>query len=104
MLKLLSSDLRKAEHRITDLAQKPVRERLAEALLFLRETYGTEEDKKTINVVLTREELANIVGTATETTIRLLSDFKTDGIIELIGKKIRILDAAKLLKTANMIE
>ncbi|MBC7862516.1 MAG: Crp/Fnr family transcriptional regulator [Bacteroidia bacterium] len=104
LLKLLGDDLRKAEHRITDLAQKPVRERLAEALIYLKETYGVEEDGSTINVILSREELANIVGTATETAIRLLSEFKSDKIIELLGKKIRIVDGVKLVKTANISE
>lgn len=102
IMKLLSNDLRKAEHRITDLAQKPVRERMAEALLFLKETYGFEDNSTTLNVILTREEIANIVGTATETAIRLLSEFKHDGIIELSGKKISILNLSKLIKTANI--
>ncbi len=102
MLKLLSHDLKKAEHKITDLAQKPVRERLAEALLFIKETYGLEKDNATLNVVLTREEIANIVGTATETAIRLLSEFRQDKIIELNGKKITILNLPLLIKTANI--
>jgi len=102
MMKLLSDDLKNAETQITHLAQKPVRERLAEAVLFLKQTYNFEEDLQTINVMLTREELANIVGTATETAIRLLSEFKQDGIIDLIGKKIKILDLARLVKTANI--
>ena len=102
MLKLLSHDLKIAEHKITDLAQKPVRERLAEALLFIKETYGFEKDTTTLNAVLTREEIANIVGTATETAIRLLSEFKQDKIIELNGKKITILNLPLLIKTANI--
>ena len=102
LMKLLSSDLKKAEHKITDLAQKPVRERLAEAILFLKETYGLEEDGKTLKVVLSREEIANIVGTATETAIRLVSEFKNDGMLSQDGKKIQILDMPKLLKTANI--
>ena len=102
MMKLLSDDLKNAETQITHLAQKPVRERLAEAVLFLKQTYNFEEDLQTINVTLTREELANIVGTATETAIRLLSEFKQDGIIDLIGKKIKILDLSRLVKTANI--
>lgn len=104
VLKLLSHDLKKAENKITDLAQKPVRERLAEALLFLKETYGFEKDMATINVSFTREEIANIVGTATETAIRLLSEFKQDRIIELKGKRIKILDHQKLLQTANIFD
>jgi CRP/FNR family transcriptional regulator, polysaccharide utilization system transcription regulator len=101
IIKMLANELRNAEQTITDLAQKPVRERMAEALLFLKETYGLENDG-TINVILSREDIANLVGTATETAIRLLSEFKHDNIIELVGKKIRILNNNKLVKTANI--
>lgn len=87
-MKLLSNDLKNAEHKITQLAQKPVRERVAESLLFLKETYGLETDEQTINVTLSREELANIVVTATETAIRLLLEFNHDQIIEPVGKKL----------------
>jgi CRP/FNR family transcriptional regulator, polysaccharide utilization system transcription regulator len=104
MINILAVDLRKAEEHLTELAQKPVRERMAKALLFLKETYGLEEDNATINVLLTREELADLVGTATETTIRLLSDFKSEGIIEFAGKKIKISNPAKLNKTAHYYE
>jgi CRP-like cAMP-binding protein len=102
MLKLLSDDLRKAELQITHLAQKPVRERVAEALLFIKETYGLAEDNRTIDVQFSREDLANIVGTATETVIRLLSEFNKDQIILTTGKKIEILNLPKLVKTANL--
>jgi CRP/FNR family transcriptional regulator len=102
MMRLLSEDLRKAEQSITHLAQKPVRERLAEALLFIKETYGYEEDQQTIGLRISREELANLVGTATETVIRLLSEFKSDGMISLDGKKIKILSADALVKTARI--
>lgn len=102
LMKLLSYDLKNAEHKITDLAQKPVRERMAEALLFIKETYGYEKDNKTINVILTREELANIVGTATETAIRLLSDLKFEQLIEFVGKKIKIINLRKLTDIANI--
>ncbi len=102
LMKLLTVDLKSAEHKITDLAQKPVKERIAEALLFIKETYGFENDNKTINVVLTREEMANIVGTATETAIRLLSDLKHEKLIEFEGKKIKIINLKKLIDTANI--
>ncbi|WP_143309380.1 Crp/Fnr family transcriptional regulator [Chitinophaga vietnamensis] len=102
MMRILSSELRKAEMRITHLAQKPVRERLAETLLFIRETYGFETDGFTLNVRLSREEIANLVGTATESAIRLLSEFKKDGMIELEGKKIRLLDMHEIVRTANL--
>lgn len=104
LMKLLSADLKNAEHRMIDLAQKPVRERVAEALLYLRSTYGVDEDGMTINVSLSREEIANIVGTATETTIRLLSEFKNDEVIALKGKRISILNSEQLIRAANVYD
>jgi CRP-like cAMP-binding protein len=102
VMKLLSDDLKEAEHRLTNLAQKPVRERMAETLLFIKETYGFEPDGKILNVSLTREDIAGMVGTATETAIRLLSEFKSDGMIDLQGKRIALLDHKALVRTANL--
>lgn len=103
MMQLLSHDLKEAESRLTALAQKPVRERMAEALLMLYEFYGTDADGN-INAVISREDIANIVGTATETTIRILSDFKSEKIIELIGKRIKVSNHPGLLKTAHVYD
>lgn len=102
IIKALATELGRAEQTITDLAQKPVRERLAEGLLFLKETYGFEPDSSIINVALSREDLANLVGTATETVIRLLSEFRNDKIVAFEGKKIQILDMPRLVRTANI--
>lgn len=104
MMKQLSNDLKVAQEKITLLAQKPVRERVAETLLFLIETFGTEADEQTLSVELSREEIANLVGTATETTIRLLSELKHDGVIQFIGKKIKILNHKELVHIANMYD
>lgn len=101
---LLSSDLKTAETKITHLAQKPVRERLAETLLVLKEFYGVEGDGETLKVSMTREEIANIVGTATETIIRLLSEFKKEKLIALHGRKLKILQHTSLVKTANVYD
>jgi CRP/FNR family transcriptional regulator len=87
-----------------ELAQKSVRERLAETLLILQETFGTNEEDKTINVNLTREEIANIVGTATESVIRLLADFKKSGLIVLKGRKIEIVKQHALIREAHLTE
>ncbi|GDX48456.1 Crp/Fnr family transcriptional regulator [Bacteroidota bacterium] len=102
LIYLLTHDLKLAEHKITELAQKPVRERLAESLIMLKQTYGFEKDNKTLNVVLSREDFANLVGTATETVIRLLSDFNSEKLIQLDGKKISLLNVPKLLSLANI--
>jgi CRP/FNR family transcriptional regulator len=90
--------------RISDLAQKPVRERVAETLIMIKEKYGLESDGVTLNVVLTREEMANLVGTATESLIRILSDFKKEGFIEVENKRIKIIDFDHLYATAHLYD
>jgi CRP-like cAMP-binding protein len=101
LLKLTCQELGEANSYITDIAQKTVRERLAEVLLKLIEEFGIDEQKY-LKIFLTREELANIVGTATESVIRLLSEFKTDKLVELNGRKIKILDIRGLEKISNV--
>lgn len=90
LMQQLSHDLRVAEERMLNLAQKSVRERLADALLLLATLYGTRGADNQLSVELTREDIASLVGTATETTIRLLSDMKSEGIIATHGRKIMI--------------
>lgn len=98
----LCSDIGVMEEKLVSLAQKSVRERLAATLLMLKETYGMEgENSELIDIALSREDLANIVGTATETVIRLLSDFKSSKIISLEGKKIRVLKPQELVREAD---
>ncbi|TAL72213.1 MAG: Crp/Fnr family transcriptional regulator [Bacteroidetes bacterium] len=101
LLKLACHELGEANSFITNIAQKTVRERLAEVLLFLVTDFGLDKEQF-LNISLTREELANIVGTATESVIRLLSEFKTDKLVELNGRKIRILNTAGLEKISNV--
>lgn len=103
LLKMLSHELGEAAKVITDLAQKPVRERLAETLLILKNTFDVDEHK-VIQVKLSREELANIVGTATESVIRLLSEFKKDNIIAIEGRNIKLLNIPALTRIANVFE
>ena len=69
-------------------------------LLSLVHDFGLDEQKY-LRISLTREELANIVGTATESVIRLLSEFKSDRLIELNGRKIRIIDQKGLEKISS---
>ena len=102
IVKLTCHELAEANSYITDIAQKTVRERLAEVLLQLVNDFGID-DQKYLRISLTREELANIVGTATESVIRLLSEFKTDKIIELNGRRIKVLDLKSLEKISNVI-
>lgn len=103
LMQLTCKELGEANAYITDIAQKTVRERLAEILIHLKNDFGLDEHK-ILQISLTREELANIVGTATESVIRLLSEFKQDRLIELNGRKIRILDEAGLVRIGNIYE
>ncbi|MFY0653282.1 MAG: Crp/Fnr family transcriptional regulator [Cyclobacteriaceae bacterium] len=82
---------------ITVLAQKPLRERLALYLLVLFDKYKEQNG----NILLPREDLANIIGTARESLGRLLKEFKDDKLIEIDNKIIRIKEANKLLKIAS---
>jgi CRP/FNR family transcriptional regulator, polysaccharide utilization system transcription regulator len=101
LMKLTCHELEEANSYITDIAQKTVRERLAEVLLHLIEEFGLDENNY-LKISLTREELSNIVGTATESVIRLLSEFKGDKLIELHGRKIKVLNAKGLEKISNV--
>src|SRR5690606_6056797 len=98
----LCQDVGVMEDKLTDATQKTIRERLAFALLKLSDNYGVEGgDSSKIDIALTREELAGLVGTATETVIRLLSEFKKDKLIEFEGKKIVILDKRGLARLSD---
>lgn len=101
MLQIVCRELREANDYITDIAQKSVRERLAEILLLLKENFELDHHN-TLQISLTREELANTVGTATESVIRLLSEFKQDRLIELDGRKIKFINIPGLQKVAGV--
>lgn len=95
LMKNISQQLNDANTSISQMAQKPVKDRLAETLLYLEEIFGVDNEK-CIDVVLTREEIANTIGTATESAIRLLSNLKKDGVIDLLGKRIKIINKIAL--------
>ena len=100
VMKVICGDLKDADGHMVDMAQKTVKERLAETLLYLENTFGINPDKS-LKIQLSREELASMIGTATESCIRLLSDFKKLGLIELSGKKITLVDPNKLKRIAE---
>jgi CRP-like cAMP-binding protein len=91
VLKAMAHDLKEADDVIVNMAQKSVRQRLAETLIYINDSFGTNPDG-TLSVLLSREDFANIVGTATESAIRVLSQFKKEGLIATIGKQIKIKD------------
>ncbi len=103
VLKLSCHELGEAGKMITSLAQKTVRERLAEILLILHATFGSDEEGF-LDIKLTREEISNMVGTATESAIRLLSEFKDEGLISTQGRKIRVENALKMKNVASIYD
>lgn len=100
VMKTMCGDLKEADVQTVNLAQKTVKERLAATLLYLYQSFG-ENDDKSLKIQLSREELASMIGTATESCIRLLSDFNKQELIALDGKKIILKDIASLKKIAN---
>jgi len=104
LMQLLALALGQAEQRILHLAHKPVRERLAVALLQVQQTFRQEGDALPFRVALGREDLAALVGTAKETVSRLLSEFKDAGLIATRGSQITILKPARLQELATMYD
>lgn len=101
MLQKFAYELGESSNTVTYLAQKTVRERLAEVLLLLEQKLGTDPEGF-IKIALTREEVANLIGTATESAIRLISEFKSDHLIETEGRNIKILNHDKLIKLGHV--
>jgi CRP-like cAMP-binding protein len=91
------------EDKVASFYQKNVRERLAALLIEFYEKFGTTEgDKTKLDIRLTREEMASIVGVATETLIRFMTEFKEEGAISQQGKTIYVDDLAKLRELGNI--
>jgi CRP-like cAMP-binding protein len=99
-IKLLAHNVIENEQRLLELAYNSVRKRVADALLRLQERYK-EEDKKFFTMAVPRDDLASMVGTAKETVIRTLSDFKAEGLIEIHGSKITIKKTEELEMMLN---
>lgn len=100
IMKSICGDLKESDDHMVSMAQKTVKERLAETLLYLEDTFGKNEDGS-LHIQLSREELAGMIGTATESCIRLLSEFNKSGVIDLNGKRISITDRNKLKRLSE---
>lgn len=98
----LATDLGIADCRTVSLTQKHIRGRLAEALLFLKENYGMNEDGKTLGIMLPREDIASLSNMTTSNAIRTLSAFAAEGLIAVNGRVIKILDEESLIKISKI--
>ncbi len=101
-IRLLAIDLGISDERTVNLTQKHIRGRLAESLLFLKETYGLEEDGATISIFLSREDLANLSNMTTSNAIRTLSNFASEKLIAIDGRKIKLINEEELSKISRI--
>ena len=95
-IKVIADELWFSNNRTVSLTQKHTRGRVAESLLVLRDTYGYEADGKTIRVSMSREDIANLSNMTTSNAIRTLSNMASEGIIEISGRRISILNSNQL--------
>jgi len=95
-IKLLTNNLYEKERKLLSLAYDTVRKRTADALLELKERFGKEQETDEFGIEISRNDLASMVGTATESVIRTLGDFKEEGLVKVEGKRIHILDESGL--------
>jgi CRP-like cAMP-binding protein len=102
IIRSFASELGFSHDRTVTLTQKHIRGRLAESLIFLKDTYGYEDDGKTIKIYLSREDVANLSNMTTSNAIRTLSTFAQEGVISIDGRKIRILDLHKLERISEL--
>lgn len=101
VIQLLSKDLKGAEQHLIDVAQKTVKERISESLLLLKNTFGYLADGETLNIHMTRSEIADMAGTTTESTIRTLAQLSDENLIKLEGKNIIISNLKGLIRCTN---
>ncbi|HER09251.1 MAG TPA: Crp/Fnr family transcriptional regulator [Bacteroides sp.] len=102
IIQSFASELGFSHDRTVTLTQKHIRGRLAESLIFLKDTYGYEDDGKTIKIYLSREDVANLSNMTTSNAIRTLSTFAQEGVISIDGRKIRILDLHRLERISEL--
>lgn len=102
IIEFLASELGFSNTRTVTLTQKHIRGRLAESLIFLKDTYGLEEDGSTLKVYLSREDLANLSNMTTSNAIRTLSAFAQEEVISLDGRKIKVLDMDSLERISEL--
>jgi len=101
-LHCLSVELGLSDDRTINLTQKHLRGRLAEALLFLKESYGMEDDGYTLDIFLSREDLASLSNMTTSNAIRTLSSFSSEKLIAIDGRKIKLINIPELVKISKM--
>lgn len=102
MMQKMAKNLAISENRTLSLTQKHVRGRLADSILLLLKNYGYAEDGQTLAMRLSREDLANLSNMTTANAIRTLSEFQQEGLVEVNGRQIKILDEKSMEKISRL--
>lgn len=98
----MAKDLGHSDAKMVNLTQKHIRGRLAESLMALRDKYGFDEDGATLSMYMAREDLANLSNMTTANAIRTLSQFQSEGLVSIDGRKIKLLNVEELSKISQM--
>ena len=101
-IRYLAKQLGYSDDRTVNLTQKHIRGRLAESLIFLRDSYGIEEDGYTLSIYLSREDLANLSNMTTSNAIRTLSAFANEKLIAIDGRKIKLINSDEILRISQI--
>ncbi len=99
-IRLLANNITEKEQQLLNIAYNSLRKRVATALVTLKQKYQ-DDGSNPFSIQISREDLSNIAGTATESLIRTLGDFKGEKLIEIQGSKITILNEKKLADMLN---
>ena len=100
-IRTLANNLGQSDTRTVNLTQKHIRGRLAESLMVLHDNYGYEPDSTTLNIYLSREDLANLSNMTTSNAIRTLTSFAAEQLITVEGRKIKILNEEELRRISK---
>ena len=101
-IKKLATALGKSDERTVSLAQKHIRARLADSILYLKECYGLLPDGQTLNCYIRREDMGHLSNMTTSNAIRTLGVFDAEGVIALSGRKIKIIDEEQLRHISSL--
>jgi DNA-binding response OmpR family regulator len=100
LIKMLANNVLEKEKQLSDLAYNSLRKRTADSLLYLKEKYQ-QANQDYPSIQISRDDIANIVGSSTESLIRTLSDFKSEHLIDIVDGRILILNESKLRHMRN---
>ncbi len=102
LMRFMANELQESEKRVRNLVHMPVKGRIAQALINLKNQFGTNSDNS-IGIELTRQDLSSYAGASYETLFKVMNEFTDEKLVEVSGKSIRIIDEMQLKKLTNTV-